>query len=205
MARWSKFVVAAAAAVLPASAIADTTYVYEEQKPMGGVGVAAEIGVNNFARNSADDLINPGVAYGAGLDLRPQRNVGVELGYQGAFNSLKSSVSTDGAIVSNKVGGNLRLNAVPPDRELPANLTPFVFGGAAYSRFDTNDFAPGFKDNVNAFSIPVGAGLEADIGRFLLGARFTWNFNLNNANILPTGQGTDNWLVTANLGARFGS
>ena len=148
--------------------------------------------------------IDVGVGYGARIDISPMRNVGLEIGYAGAVNDMDEAISTDGRLITNQVGGNLRLNLVPPGYDLPLGLRPFVLGGAMYNRVDTQDFTPGIEDGINAFALPVGAGLEANIGkRFLVGGRFTYNFLFNEVDGFG-GRNADNWFATVNLGARLG-
>jgi hypothetical protein len=168
------------------------------------VGIMADVGVSDYS-NDVNRDIDAGVGYGARVDLSPMRNFGVELGYAGAVNDLDESLSTDGRLVTNQIGGNLRVNLVPPTYDLPLGFKPFVFGGAMYHRIDSQNFTPGVTDGINAFAIPVGAGLEADIGkRFLVGGRFTYNFLFNEVDGFG-GRNADNWLATVNLGARLGT
>lgn len=166
-------------------------------------GIMAGAGVSDYARDVNRD-IDAGIGYGARVDVSPMRNIGLELGYNGAVNNLDDSISTDGRLITNQVGGNLRLNIVPPRSDLPLGLRPFVFGGAQYHRIDTNAFTPGITDGINAFGVPVGAGIEANIGqRFLVGGRFTYNF-LFNEQAGFGGRDADFWMAGLNLGARLG-
>lgn len=203
----------AAALVLPATVFAqETTRTYterertvytEEDTHKRSIGIMAGVGVSDYNRD-LNRVVDPGVGYGARVDLSPLRNVGLELGYSGAVNEIDESLSADGRLITNAVGGNLRLNLVPPDRELPANLRPFVFGGAFYHRIDTDNFVPGIEDNINAFALPFGAGVEAEIAnRFLIGGRFTYN-KLYNVDEEFGGRNSDNWAATVNLGTRLG-
>lgn len=165
------------------------------------IGVMAEVGVNDYNRDLNNE-INVGVGYGARVDLSPMRNLGLEVAYQGGVNDLNDNISRDGSLITNAVGGNLRVNLVPPQRDLPGGIRPFVLGGAFYQRIDTHNFTPGLRDT-NAFALPVGAGIEANIGhRFLVGGRFTYNFLFNEVDNL--GGQTDNWLASVALGTRFG-
>jgi opacity protein-like surface antigen len=165
------------------------------------VGLMGDIGIQDYNRNVSDEL-NVGVGYGAKIDITPQRNIGLELSYNGAVNGISDRFSTNGNIVTNQVGGNLKINMIPPNRAWA--VRPFIFGGASYYRIDTNNFTPGISDN-NAFAIPAGLGLETDIGRrFLLGARYTYNFLFNESDGFA-GRQADSWIVGLNIGARLGS
>lgn len=198
----------AVAMAVPFVALAQTTDFesnqYEEHTYAPSLGIILDVGVSDYNRGSAGQ-INTGVGYGALIDLSPMRNIGLELGYRGAVNDMKDQVSADGRVVTNQVGGNLRVNLVPATRDLPAGLRPFVFGGAFYHRVDTDGFTPGIGDDINAFALPVGAGLEADISkRFLVGARFTYNFLFDETGPGKFTNDTDNWTASVNLGARLG-
>jgi opacity protein-like surface antigen len=203
---------AAAVALTPFAARADTTttqqttttYESPEQFNQGikpSFGIMGDVGVNRYDRSLAAPT-EPGVAYGARVDLSPARNIGIELGYEGALNNLNSRFSSDGRLMTNQVGGDLRINLVPPTYDLPGGLRPFVFGGVAYQRITTQNFTPGMSD-ANAVAVPVGAGIEANLGEhFLIGARGTYNFLFNEADSFSGGN-TDNWMATVNIGARL--
>lgn len=196
------------AVAVPFAAQAQTTDFesnYEEPRAFGpSVGIIADVGVSDYNRGLAGST-DPGVGYGVLVDLSPMRNIGLEVGYRGAVNDMKDRVSADGRVVTNQLGGNLRVNLVPATRDLPAGLRPFVFGGAFYHRVDTDGFTPGVSDDINAFALPVGLGLEADISkRFLVGARFTYNFLFNETGTDGFRDDTDNWVASVNLGARLG-
>ncbi len=205
--RQTLIALAVAALVAPAVAQAQDygpNYGEEEVTPhrMGrSLGIMGDVGVSHYNRHLAHET-NTGVGYGATVDLSPQRNIGLELGYDGGVNDLSSKFSSDGRLVTNEIGGDLRVNLVPATYSLPGHLKPFLFGGAFYHRIDTQGFTPGIKDNTNAFALPVGAGVEVDVGkRFLVGARYTYNFLFNEINQL--GGRSDFWTATVDLGARL--
>jgi hypothetical protein len=181
-----------------------TTYENPEQfngGPKASVGVFADTGVNSYTNNIAA-VTQPGVAYGARIDLSPQRNIGFEIGYDGSLNDMKSSISGSGHIYGNAVNGDLRINLVPPNFDLPADLKPFIFAGVGWQGIAPQNFTPGIN-NANLLSVPIGTGLEADIGdHFLIGARFTYAFLFNESTAF-SGRQSDIWGATADLGARF--
>ncbi len=165
------------------------------------IAVMGEAGVSQYDRHLNNETLT-GPSYGAMVDLSPMRNLGVELGYAGAVNNISGSFAHGSRLVTNQVGGDLRINIVPATHDLPGHLKPFIFGGAFYHRIDLQGFAPGIKDNTNAFALPVGAGVEADLGKyFLVGGRLTYNFLFNEINQL--GGRADFWTATVNLGARL--
>jgi hypothetical protein len=178
-----------------------TSYSTKYKSSGPSVGVMGDVGWQKYNRDVSDE-VNSGVGYGAKVDITPQRNVGLELLYNGAVNGINDRFSTDGNIVTNQVGGNLKLNFVNPMR--PALIRPFVFGGASWYHIDTNNFTPGIS-NQGVFAIPAGLGLETDIGRrFILGARYTYNFLFSEQDGFG-GRNADSWLLGLNLGARLGA
>lgn len=198
----------AVAVAVPFAAQAQTTDFesnqYESSNMGTSVGLILDVGVSDYNR-AYGNSVDTGVGYGALIDLSPVRNIGLELGYRGAVNDFGEQFSGNGQVITNQVGGNLRLNLVPATHDLPGGLRPFVFGGAFYHRVDTNGFTPGIGDDINAFALPVGAGLEADISkRLLVGARFTYNFLFDETGPGKFANDTDNWTASVNLGARLG-
>jgi len=201
---------AAAALALPCVAHAQARYdeprfIEPEEKagPKMTLGVMGEIGLDDYARDLNHD-VDAGVGYGARVDLSPSRNFGLELGYHGAVNNMNDKLTSDGRLITNQFGGDLRINIVPPDRDLPGQLRPYVFGGAYYHRVDTDNFTPGVRDDINAFALPVGLGLDANIGKgFLIGGRFGYNFLFNEVDKF-NGRNADYWTATLNLGTRLG-
>ena len=178
-----------------------TTTTERSSGPGSSVAIMGDVGWQRYSREVSDQ-INSGVGYGLKVDLSPQRNFGFELFYAGAVNGMDDRFSTDGNIVTNQVGGNLRLNLVPPTTR--ALIRPFVFGGASYYNIATNNFTPGIRGG-NLFAIPAGLGIEADISeRFLVGARFTYNFLFREQDGF-SGRNADSWLLGANIGARLGN
>lgn len=208
----SLYALVAAACLVPFVATAQTTqttqttttYENPEQlnaRPGWSVGLFADTGVSSYTSSLAN-ATQVGVAYGGRLDFSPIRNLGIEIGYDGSLNDLKTSISPNGSLYGNAVTGDLRFNLVPPGYDLPGNLKPFVFGGVGYQNVTPSNFTPGFSD-ANLLAVPVGGGIEADIAdHFLVGARFTWNFLFNETGPLA-GHTTDIWGATADLGARF--
>lgn len=167
------------------------------------LGIIGDVGVSDYNLDLNNE-IDAGVGYGLLVDLSPSRNIGLEVGYRGAVNDLNDNISSDGRIVTNQLGGNVKLNLVPPSYDLPGGLRPFIFGGAFWHRVDTDNFTPGIRDDSNLFALPVGAGVEAALGRgFLLGARFTYNFLFDEQSTFA-GRDTDMWTASVNIGARIG-
>jgi hypothetical protein len=166
------------------------------------LGVSGDVGLMHYGRNVSNE-VNNGVGYGAIISLSPFRNVELEGVYQGAVNTISDRFSTDGRVITNAVGGDIRFNIVPLKYDLPGHFEPYVFGGALYDHISTSNFTPGIADGINAFAVPVGLGLEADLGsHFLVGGRFTYNFLFNEMNGFG-GRKADSWVAAINLGARI--
>ncbi len=182
-----------------------TTYETPEQvqarPPTSSADVTLGAGVSNFALGLAA-ISKPGAGYAGTVQLAPSRVLGIEVGYLGAVNDVRSNFATDSRLITNQVGADLRLNFVPSGYDLPGNLRPFVFGGAAYQSINPQNFVPGVT-NASALAIPVGGGIEAGVGDFIIGARYTWNF-LFQANDAFSGRTVNDWLASVNIGAKFG-
>jgi opacity protein-like surface antigen len=115
-----------------------------------------------------------GALYGARLGIMPTPILGFELGYLGTQNNVRESLNAGrqtGTLRTNGGYGDVRLNI------FPGPLTPYAFGGFGVTHVD----APGGPDEYglqtrNVATIPFGAGLEANLGAFKLGARFQYNY-----------------------------
>ncbi|WP_233609943.1 hypothetical protein [Corallococcus sp. AB049A] len=120
------------------------------------------------------DQIDPGLAYGVTVAIKPTNVLGIELGYTGAISDFNDSrlLTTDTSgpdIVRNgaQAAVTLGLSATP--------LQPYVMGGVGLSRYNVRALAPGFQDDTVG-NIPVGAGLRLHIGSFTADARVNYNF-----------------------------
>lgn len=144
----------------------------ESSADMRGLTVQVGGGVEGYTSTLGSD-INPGVAYGATLVLKPTKVVGVELGYSGAVNNFDRntvSVATSRGPDIVRNGGQavatLGLTASP--------LQPYLLAGLGLSHYTVRNAAAGFQ-NDNVGNVPVGAGVRLYIGDFTADARVNYN------------------------------
>ncbi len=144
----------------------------ESNADMRGLTVQIGGGVEGYTSSLASD-INPGVAYGATLILKPTKVLGLEVGYSGAVNNFdRDSVAATGTrgpdIIRNggQAVATLGLTAAP--------LQPYVLAGLGLSHYNVRGSAPGFQDD-NVGHLPVGAGLRLYSGNFTADARINYN------------------------------
>ncbi|RKH53288.1 hypothetical protein D7Y23_04240 [Corallococcus sp. AB050B] len=165
---------AAAVAVLAAgSAQAASTELRRSSADMRGLTFLVGGGVEGYT-SGLRDQIDPGLAYGVTVAIKPTNVLGIELGYTGAISDFNDSrlLTTDTSgpdIVRNgaQAAVTLGLSATP--------LQPYVMGGVGLSRYNVRALAPGFQDDTVG-NIPVGAGLRLHIGSFTADARVNYNF-----------------------------
>jgi Outer membrane protein beta-barrel domain len=145
----------------------------EANADMRGLTVQLGGGVEGYTSSLASD-INPGVAYGATLVLKPTKVLGLEVGYSGAVNnfdrnSVAASVTTSGPDIIRNGG-----QAVATVGLTAAPLQPYVLAGLGLSHYNVRGSAPGFQDD-NVGNVPVGAGLRLYVGNFTADARVNYN------------------------------
>ncbi|MBI5549612.1 MAG: hypothetical protein HY901_37475 [Deltaproteobacteria bacterium] len=140
-----------------------------------GLTITANGGVEGYMSSLAP-RIRAGPSWGVTVGAAPNKIVGLELNYVGANNLVDDpdaplATATGTRVVRN--GGNVgvRLNM------LPTPLYPFVYGGIGISRASMLNDTVGSAYQDDTFGqIPVGAGINYNIGNFIAGARFTYNY-----------------------------
>jgi len=157
----------------------------EANADMRGLTVLLGGGVEGYTNALASE-INPGVAYGATLILKPTKVLGLEVGYSGAANNF----DRDQVSVSGRSGPDMIRNgahAVATVGLTAAPLQPYVLAGIGLSRHNVRADVAGFQDD-NVGNVPVGAGLRLHVGSFTADARLNYNvlFDQEFAAGLPT-------------------
>jgi hypothetical protein len=157
----------------------------EANADMRGLTVLLGGGVEGYTSALASE-INPGVAYGATLILKPTKVLGLEVGYSGAANNF----DRDEVAVSGRSGPDMIRNgahAVATVGLTAAPLQPYVLAGIGLSRHNVRADVAGFQDD-NVGNVPVGAGLRLHVGSFTADARLNYNvlFDQEFAAGLPT-------------------
>jgi len=169
---------AAVLAVLAAPALAqqdadvDTSISAEELRERQGtgfdnLGVALRGGVSTYT-GSLGGVSNLGTFLGVQADVQALRWVGVEFGYEGSFNNLEGG-NESGSLWRHNVGALAKLGPLIND------WRPFVGAGFGVSYIDPTEEARsiGYDDDVIT-EVPLAAGLDYQIGDWMVGARATF-------------------------------
>ena len=179
----------------------------ESSADMRGLTVLIGGGVEGYTAGLGTD-INPGVAYGATLALKPTKVLGLELGYTGAANNFDraavDNVGTRGPDMLRNGGqavATLGLTAAP--------LQPYVLAGLGLSHYNVRSAAANFQDDIVG-NVPMGGGLRLHAGNFTADARVNYNLlvysdfatgvSAPEANGLTTG---GSYIGTLNFGATW--
>lgn len=191
-------------------------YTYEAtptaQTDMSRVGfsLSAGGGVADFTSQDMRDTTAMGGTWAVRAVIGTKTPLGFEGSYIGSAQDVSALGLDNGAmLVSNGVQGALRLNAVTN-----APITPFIFGGVAWSRFsitNTDRNTSALSDNDDLLEVPVGLGVGGSYRGFGYDVRGELRF-ATNEDLLPeftagrdTGTHADmhRWGVNATIGYGF--
>jgi len=180
---------------------------YERKAPELGASVELGGGITNFTNGILNEMADVGGGWGARLTVGTRSIVALEAAYQGSAQAINALGLDSGAtLLSNAAQGDVRLNFTT------SNIQPFVYGGAAYKRYnlvgtDTNTSDVTRTDGV--FEIPAGVGVSFRYDQFVAEPRFDyrWSFDDELVNTFnASGERTsnlDNWNLSANIGMEF--
>jgi len=167
------------------------------------MGMSASIGggVLGFTDASTNNNIDVGGGWEARLGVGTRSIVGVEAAYTGSASNINAlGLDNSAILVSNGLEGDVRLNLAGYFA-----VTPYVFGGVGWRRYDlTNaDFnTSDVNDQDDVMEIPVGAGIEYRYRGFLFDARGTFRPAFND-DLLGPGRELHTWAATGRLGFEF--
>jgi len=195
----------------PAPAPAPITYEREpgtlESMKHVGFSLSAGGGVSDFTNRDMRDTTGTAGTWAVRAVLGTKSPLGFEGSYIGSAQTINAlGLDSDAVLVSNGAQGALRLNAV-----IGAPITPFVFGGVAWSRFrlaDTSTNTSSIADKDDLLEVPVGLGVGGSWKGFGYDLRGEMRF-ATNADMVPelsagreTGSHADmhRWGVNATLG-----
>jgi hypothetical protein len=123
-----------------------------------GFSLSAGGGVADFTDKDMRDTTGVEGTWAVRATLGTKTPLGFEGSYIGSAQSINAlGLDNDAVLVSNGLQGALRLNAV-----IGAPITPFIFGGVAWSRFNvtnTNQNLSAISDKDDLLEIPVGLGV----------------------------------------------
>lgn len=190
---------------------------YEEEEPgamdsMERVGFTVSLGggVTDFTDEDMRDTTGVGGSWAVRAAIGTKRPLGFEGSYIGSAQSIDAlGIDDDTVLVSNGLQGALRLNAV-----INAPITPFIFGGVAWSRFDltnTDVNTSDISDNDDLLEVPVGLGIGGSYRGFGYDLRGELRFATNEDMVPEFTAGRDTgghadmhrWGVNATLGYGF--
>lgn len=165
----------------------------------GGVVVQLYGGMIAFP-GEAD--VNPGGAFGVNVDLEPVGPLQVELGYQGAAYTETSPVPGQQDIAALENGGYGAVKLSP----VPGGVRPYALAGLGVSHINAVEPEPtGALQDDTVAKVPLGVGVDVDVGLFAMGVRGTWGLLFGNQDALQTesARGADQLSGTMHLGATF--
>ena len=165
----------------------------------GAVVVQLNGGVLAFPRAPE---VSPGAAFGLNVGLEPLGPIGLELGYQGAAYTERAELPGEEDAVALENGGYAALKLAP----LSGTVEPYLLAGVGLSHInavDAPDEGRTLRDDTVA-KVPVGVGLDLEMGLFAVGVRGAWSFLFENQNALTgRARGADQMSGTLHIGAAF--
>lgn len=173
----------------------------EPKKKSGpGVSITAGGGVFGFSDGAVNDVADVGGAYSARLGVGTRSLISLELAYEGTAQNIDAiGLDRSSVLLSNGVEGDLRFNMGT------AKLQPYVFGGAAWKRYDivNDDFnQSAIRDNDDVVEFPVGGGLAFRSNGLVLDARGAYRF-ATDQDLFPGDVNLNNWQATLRAGVEF--
>ncbi|MBZ4418042.1 hypothetical protein [Myxococcus sp. RHSTA-1-4] len=146
----------------------------KEKNDMTGLTLLAGGGLEGYTGELGSQL-NPGATAGVRAALKPNKIVGLELGYSGAVNDIDivgtDDNATDGPdLVRNGGDAVLTLGL------LTSAWQPYVLGGIGINDYNFRGGQTlGYSDDTVG-SVPAGVGLRGHVGHFTVDARANYNF-----------------------------
>jgi len=152
---------------------------------------------------------NLGAEYGLRLGILPTPALGVEIGYLGSQSNVRDVVNNSSTtrLITNGAYGDARINI------LPGSVMPYVFGGFGVTNFKVDNevvASDGGLHGRTVATIPLGGGLDFNLGAFKIGGRFQYNYLLTDqlfrstsSGGVTTGNNTNFYGVNVDLGVSF--
>jgi hypothetical protein len=177
----------------------------EAWRPRTGFGAAVLLGggVQNFTDDTIDGITGVGGSWNLRLVSGTREPVGFELGYFGdAHDVTGPGITEDDFVLRTGLEAALRLQI--PIVIGSGLLQPFGLGGLGWSQYSLLNESPGvtfMRNSDNQLAIPLGAGLAWSYRGFMLDARFTYRFAIEDE--LFGDRDMAFWNVGASAGAEF--
>ncbi|HEY8210005.1 MAG TPA: hypothetical protein VIG99_21115 [Myxococcaceae bacterium] len=186
-------------AALAKDAVEDPAYPTEQDRSvMRGVTVTAGGGIEGYTGGLSDSLAI-GPTWGVTAGLKPSKVFGLELGYTGATNELRSTLGFDvnGADVvrnSGQVVATVGLTSTP--------VQPYLLGGIGLNWYHVRATGSGLSDDTSG-NIPLGGGVRAYLGHFTADARLDYNIMFADDLVNRSTTGGGRYTGTISVGSTF--
>jgi hypothetical protein len=162
-------------------------------------------GVEDFAGSALRSSAEVGGSWNVRMTFGQHYWISGEASYIGSAQQMEETLGARrGNIVGNGAQAALRLNGT-----INYPVQPFIYGGVAWRHYsETNSGAITFADVANtndAFEVPLGAGLAAYFGSFMVDVRgeYRFGFGGNSNDNLINSVNLDRWGTTGNFGFEF--
>lgn len=164
----------------------------------GSLHVQAGVGLVAFPR-AAD--VDPGAAWGVGVEIEPWRAIELEAGYQGAaFTAKAEDPSARTAAIQNGGYGLVKLAPFAG-----GGVEPYLLGGFGLAHVNAVDegIEGGAIEDDMISKVPLGLGVDMEFETFSVGIRGTWDLVFGNQFAFQPGtaRGADQLFATLHLGA----
>lgn len=151
-----------------------------------------------------------GAEYGVRLGIMPWSALGFEIGYLGSQSNVRDVINNSNTtrLITNGAYGDVRLNI------LPGSVMPYIFGGAGVTNFKVDNEVINSNGGLHGrtvATVPLGGGIDFNIGNFKIGGRFQYNYlvtdqlfrSANTTTGVTTGNNTNFYGVNLDLGVSF--
>lgn len=141
-----------------------------------GIALALGGGITDFTNDSLQSNTGLGATWDVRLTLGARSIVALELSYIGSAQSVHALGTDDSTLVGNGGQAVIRVNAPSRSRA----ITPFLFAGAAWRHYNMTNVdtaTSDITDSDDVFEAPLGAGISARTGMFLIDLRgeYRWS------------------------------
>lgn len=165
-----------------------------------GIAISAGAGTSGFT----SDGLRGSMRTGGEWDVRATFGTRSILAFEGSYIGSAQPISALGIdnsamLVGNGVQGALRLNGT-----VRGPAQPFIFGGAAWRRYDlasTNTNTSDISASDNVLEFPVGVGVAGRLNGLILDARGEFRMATNED--LLGNNSMHRWGINANVGYEF--
>ncbi|HET9620701.1 MAG TPA: hypothetical protein VFP84_05020 [Kofleriaceae bacterium] len=198
--------------------VPNDSYAWYDPRFSSGIGVSTTLGggvagfTDKAMRNATSDV---GGLWDLRVSLGTRLPIGLDVSYVGSATNLRGLAGRNGTLIGTTVEAALRWNILPH-----APFTPYIFGGAGWSRYDvtqnnTTLADSGMNPNDDLIEFPAGLGLSWRAYGFVADVRGTYRATLEQNLVLKNPVGVvapnnsdnfapmDSWEASAALGYEF--